>query len=272
MRVVTKKVVAVLILLVLPCGMGADLTPEKVELILREGRIVSQKDIGQGITGAKKVLVGKDGQQLEAVFKAVDQSAEYAFIFGVEQEEFFRDSYKHEIAAYELDRLLGLGLVPPAVERKIDGVRGSIQLWVDREWFRFIHGQPPPDREDADEYVHAVRLLDYLIFNSDRHFRNLFFNSEWRPVPIDHSRAFHAMTVPARPLYRFPKQPIDCLRTIDRPQLQRIVGKYLDSDQMDALVKRRQIVIDLVDAAVAERGEANVFFDWSDPQPEPKYN
>ena len=30
----------------------------------------------------------------------------------------FRDSWKSEVAAYELDKLLGLGLVPPTVERK----------------------------------------------------------------------------------------------------------------------------------------------------------
>ena len=33
----------------------------------------------------------------------------------------FRDSYKHEIAAYQLDKLLGLALVPAAVERSLNG-------------------------------------------------------------------------------------------------------------------------------------------------------
>jgi hypothetical protein len=58
------------------------------------------------------------------------------------------------------------------------------------------------------------------------------------------------------------EQPIDRLRAIDRPQLQRAIGKYLDPDQMDALVKRRKIALDLVDAAIAKFGKAEVFFDW----------
>jgi len=33
----------------------------------------------------------------------------------------FLDSYKAEIAAYEIDKVLGMRMVPPAVEREIDG-------------------------------------------------------------------------------------------------------------------------------------------------------
>ena len=36
----------------------------------------------------------------------------------------FADSYKHEIASYELDKLLGTGLVPPTVERTFGGTEG----------------------------------------------------------------------------------------------------------------------------------------------------
>ena len=37
----------------------------------------------------------------------------------------FQDSYKAEIAAYELDKLLTLDMVPPAVERVLQGIKGS---------------------------------------------------------------------------------------------------------------------------------------------------
>src|SRR5262249_29888190 len=41
------------------------------------------------------------------------------------------ESYKSEIAAYELDKLLGMHMVPPAVEREIEGEKGALILWLD---------------------------------------------------------------------------------------------------------------------------------------------
>ena len=43
----------------------------------------------------------------------------------------FWEAYKSEIAAYELDRLLGLDMVPPTVERRVGGDLASVQLWVE---------------------------------------------------------------------------------------------------------------------------------------------
>ncbi len=41
------------------------------------------------------------------------------------------DSYKYGIAAYELDKLLDLNLVPPVVEREIEGRKGSLQIFIE---------------------------------------------------------------------------------------------------------------------------------------------
>ena len=42
----------------------------------------------------------------------------------------YMESYKSEIAAYELDKILELGMVPPKVERKFDGDLGVAIMWV----------------------------------------------------------------------------------------------------------------------------------------------
>lgn len=42
----------------------------------------------------------------------------------------YRDAAIFESAAYELSRLLGLGRVPPVVERSIDGQKGTLQIWM----------------------------------------------------------------------------------------------------------------------------------------------
>jgi hypothetical protein len=40
------------------------------------------------------------------------------------------ESYKSEIAAYELDKLLELHMTPPTVERQIDGRYGAAIMWI----------------------------------------------------------------------------------------------------------------------------------------------
>ena len=233
---------------------------EDTEQVLKTARIVQMAATGQGITGSQKVEL--EGRRLEAIFKTVDGRYKTRYTFGRETAQMIRDSYKHEIAAYELDKLLDLGLVPPVVERVLGGRPGSLQLWVERTQYRFIHAQPPPDRGRAADDVHVIRLFDFLIFNIDRHQRNLFFGVGWSPVVIDHSLAFHPMTTPARPLYRFPRRTVERLRALDRRQIKRALGRSLEKDQIRGLEQRRLRVLELVDAALAERGEEQVLFDW----------
>ena len=42
-----------------------------------------------------------------------------------------RRNYRFNVAAYELDKLLGLNLVPPSVERPVNGRPASVIWWVD---------------------------------------------------------------------------------------------------------------------------------------------
>ena len=43
----------------------------------------------------------------------------------------FSDSYKYNIAAYRLDKVLDLGMVPVSVERKVAGDSVAVRWWVD---------------------------------------------------------------------------------------------------------------------------------------------
>jgi len=235
---------------------------ESTEHILKKGRIVSMADVGEGITGAQKVELERGGRRLRAIFKTLDSKVDFEYRFGTESVPVYRDSYKHEIAAYEFDKLLGLGLVPAVVERKIKGRRGSLQVWADRVLQVFVHRQPPPDRQQADDDVHTARLFDYLVFNTDRHFRNLLFAEDWRPILIDHSLAFHPLKKPPRHLYRFPRGLIERLEALDKRTLKKALGRYLKKDQLQALEQRRQVVLERVAAAIAERGAEEVLFDW----------
>ena len=59
-----------------------------------------------------------------------------------------------EIAAYELDKLLKMDMVPPAVERQLQGNMGAAQLWVED-----VVDATDPTSPDAEQRAHWERQI-----------------------------------------------------------------------------------------------------------------
>ena len=232
------------------------------ERFLREAHVVSIRPLGEGVTGSHRVELSDGARAERAVFKTVVTRLDSGDSFGTETVKPYRDSYRHELAAYELDKRLGFGLVPTVVEREIDGKTGSLQAWVERALSRFAPAEPPADTRRAHEAMHAMRLLDYLIYNTDRHVRNVVFGPDWRPFAIDNSIAFHAFKRPYRPLYRFPRGPVEKLRKLDARALEAALAPWLEKDELGGVRARRERALQEVDAAIARDGAGTVLFDW----------
>ncbi len=98
---------------------------EEIAHFLNTARVVSSKQIGQGVTGARKVLLEKDGLRVNAVFRDVRINETRTLPSGTQVA--FRDDYIFECAAYELSQMLGLDNVPPTVEREILGEKGPLK-------------------------------------------------------------------------------------------------------------------------------------------------
>jgi hypothetical protein len=113
---------------------------------------------------------------------------------------------RFNVAAYELDKLLGLGLVAPSVERSIEGRPASVSWWVDdvamSEVDRRKRGIAPPDPEAWSRQFAAMRVFDELISNAYRDtspplylnsvWDNLLIDQEWEIWLVDHTGAFRA--------------------------------------------------------------------------------
>jgi hypothetical protein len=244
----------------LACGAPERADPAGCERALRQGKVVSSREVGQGISGAVLMRLRHGDAEVPAVFKSAETSFK-GYGFHGETVATYRDTWRHEVAAYELDRLLGLRLVPPTVERKLSGKRGSLQAWAERPLSRFGQGPPPEDPGRAEAYMHAQRFFDYLIFNTDRHVRNVLLGSDWRPVAIDNSIAFHPFVRPYRPLHRFPRGPAEALERLAPDVLRERLGRYLEKDEIQGLLARRDRLLALVAAARAE-GQGDAFFEW----------
>lgn len=166
----------------------------------------------------------------------------------------FWESYKSEIAAYELDKLLELGLVPPAVEKVWKGNRGAAVLWLHpvKAW-KTVEALPKPDRWSRDAV--RMKMFDNLIGNSDRNAGNLLVDDEWNLFLIDHSRAFVTDLKLPTPMTRIDKTLWDRMRMLDEPRLLAALKPWVERGAVRAILTRRdrmQVAIDKLLAASSE--------------------
>ncbi len=189
-----------------------------------------------------------------------------------------RRNFRFNVAAYELDKALGLNLVVPSVERRLtDGRPASLTWWLENfamnELDRRRKRVEPPDQESWNRQMQAVRVFDELISNTYRDtspalylnsvWDNLLITTDWAIWLTDHTGAFRVRNQLADPesLSRCDRTLLRRLRELNRNDLQRLLAKYLSLPQLDALEARRAILVKHYDEQVATRGEPAVLYD-----------
>jgi hypothetical protein len=270
-----KRALAVLALLGTWCAshahaqepFGLPLKGEAAETFLRTAHVVRKKALGLGITHSEQYTLSDGSRTHKAVWKTIDEFKRGVTSFeggGVVVD--FADSYKHEIAAYELDKLLGLDLVPPTVERTFGRTTGSLQMWVEGAMTEADRKQKkvaPPDPQAWNAQMYKVRLLHQLTYDTDaRNIRNVLIDPAFRIYAIDFSRSFmgYADLPSEKELTRFPRSTLEALKTLDRPTLDSRLGRWLRRPQIEGLLKRRDKILALAARLVQERGEAAVLY------------
>ncbi len=168
------------------------------------------------------------------------------------------ESYKSEIAAYELDKLLHLDMVPPVVEKRHNGDRGAAILWVQpvRPWKQV---EPLPKPEKWNREAVRMKMFDNLIGNIDRNAGNLLVDDDWNLYLIDHSRAFVSDTKLKAEMIRIDRVIWDRMLALDEPTLMASVGEWLDRGAVRAILKRRDNMKKAVDTLLKNGSEATVF-------------
>ncbi len=237
---------------------------------LRTAKPISEKEVSGGITVPHKLLLEKDGVRANAIFRQVDEEKTAQTFSSGQTELFFRDSYIFEPAAYELNRMLGMNNVPPAVVRKVKGRDGSLQIWVENamtETKRVKDRINPPDMMRWNKQVQMMKIFDALVYNTDRNRGNILITPEWNIWLIDHTRAFRRMTS-----LQDPKQVVQCerglfqrLKQLDENELQARLKEYLRKDEIKAIVKRRKLIVERLEKLIAEQGEDKVLFTLEPP-------
>lgn len=241
------------------------LTDAQKEEFLRRARIIEARELSKGITGSLRATLSDGTFTHDAHIQTIDQHKERFQAKGV-LEINFRDSWRFNVAAYRIDRLIDLHLVPVAVSRTWNGRRGAFSWWVDDvmmdEGERLEKNLSAPNMDCWNAQTRLLRLFDELIDNADRNLGNMLITNGWRIWAIDHTRAFRFSKTPRHPerLVAIDRHVLRKLEALDfRMVKQAVDGQITDADVRN-LLARRDAIVERFEA----RGEGSLY-DRPDP-------
>jgi hypothetical protein len=198
--------------------------------VLTTGHFDVQDSAVGGANPHKQLLEFEHG--IQALYKPNITEADSQYHFTVD--------YHAEVAAYALDQLLKLGIVPMTVERTIDGIPGSLQYFVKKL------------TECTRDCLHArgfvkMKLLDYLIGNLDRKMANfLYCPAENRIVAIDHGIAFKTFVCGSEEdLPKLLKKDLGMkskIGTITKDEIRSVLHTRVSPLNLEALIQRFHVL------------------------------
>jgi hypothetical protein len=236
-----------------------------IEAFLKKAKVVRQRDIPVGVTLPTRATLDDGTLRHDAAVQSVDvQANSYETQRGTELN--FRDSWMFNVAGYELAKLLELNIVPPYVERAVNGVRASVSWWVNdamMERDRLQKKLTPPDVEKWNQEMYAVRLFRELIGDADFNATNTLITKDWRVWIIDFSRAFRRTKSLQYPdeVTNTDRKLLANLRSLSRDVLRQRLGRWLTGAEIDPLLARRDLIVRALDNALATKGPAAVFYE-----------
>jgi len=240
---------------------------EKWEDFLMTAEITGSKEIGEGVTKPLKLYLKKGDLEWPAAWKNP-----HGIKFG------FLEGWQYEIAAYRMDKLLELNMIPPTVEREFNGKRGSLQFWIvsemnDLERMDKKIAIPKEAADGWEKMKYIARAFDSLIGNEDRTQQNIRYTKDWRTILIDHSRSFRSTEKFAKqlmfgqngisgdkPFRRLPRVFVEKIKALTFDSIKNAVGPYLEDKEIKAIMTRKSLLLKEIEEMMKEKGEDKVLY------------
>jgi len=239
---------------------------EQKEEFLLHSRVIRSQHIGKGITNPYRLTLTDGTVTHDAAFQSIYERRSYKDFGNGTVEINYVDSYLYNIAAYRLGIMLGLEkMMPVTVERKWDGMIGSLSWWLPvqmDEGKRIEENIRPPDVEAYNRQMHKMRVFAELVYDTDRNRGNVLIGENWEVYMIDFSRAFRLYRdlKNVNNLERCSRVLLANLQKLDQDALVAETEDLLTKDEVKAVIARRDLIIEHFRKLVAEKGEEGVLY------------
>jgi hypothetical protein len=230
----------------------------EIEAYMRSVAMLKFDDLSVGVTKPKRAHLPPGGPMAYLVWKLIPPGRSSGSW----------ESYKSEIAAYELDKLLELNMVPPTVEKVYRGERGAAIMWISpSKSFKEMGattatGAPTPPAAKVHAWTRQMvraKMFHNLINNIDANLGNWLVDPAWNLILIDCSRCFTSGRNMAHEFTRVDPDLWGRMTALTEPGLTTAVGAWLGRGEVRAMLQRRDRMQQIVDAAIAKHGEPHVF-------------
>jgi hypothetical protein len=250
-------ITALSLILILSANQG-NWDQEEMEEYLRTAEIVSvEKGTQAGRTAPWRVTLDDGKTRRPALFKHINRP----------RPSLLPDSYKYEIAAYQMNRFLDLNIVPPIVTRKIDETEGSLQLFLEgwiKEIVRKRKKLDPPDPEAFHNMLEVINVFENLVHDEDCFDADdtLIHFDDWKVCRVDFSMAFSPVPelIPGCRINRCSHRLFKSLLHLDDQKVKSDLLSYLNEEEIEALIQRKRIIIEKIEGLIEERGQESVLF------------
>jgi hypothetical protein len=218
----------------------------EIERHLVSAEIVRMEAIGTGVTKPQRAHLAPPAPFESLVWKPLAPGMRGGY----------QESYKSEIAAYDLDKLLALNMVPPAVERRIDGDAGAAIMWLEGTKSVKETGGKVPTGPQFGRPLRVMQMFDNLIGNADRNAGNILIDGANNVILIDHSRAFIASDTLPWKFERVDGELWQKFKALTAKELKTTLGQWLDDEAIRGMIARRDRMAREIDKLSATKGAA----------------
>jgi len=259
----------VLALLILAGALPAQepaMTPEETANFLLKAEVINSRHTDKGVTSPYRLTMRLGNVTHDAHFQPIDETRPTREFNDGSVELNFRDSYKYNIAAYQLSKLLGLDhMMPVTVFRKWSGMSGSMAWWlpvkmdeVDRKRKKL----EPADKEAWGQQMHRKRVFAELVYDIDPNLTNVLIGEDWKIYMIDFTRAFRLRGELHAPgnLERCDRNLLEKLRQLDAKELAASTKGYLNNAEVKAVMQRRDKIVAYFEQLLKDQGEGKVLY------------
>ncbi len=242
------------------------LTRDQIKQFLQTAEVIKSKESSKGTTHPSRLTLSDGKITHDASFQSIEEHKQEMKLESGAVEFDFVDSYKYNIAAYQLAELLGVDdMLPVYVERRWDGKKGSLSWWLpvkmdDAE--RVQKKIEPPDPVKWNHQMYRVRVFDELIDDTDANLTNVLIGEDWTVWRIDFTRAFRKsknVRVP-KDLVKCDRELFEKLKSLKAEDVSEKTKNYLTMYEVRGVMARRDKIVAEFQSLIAEKGEKEVLY------------